>query len=262
MLVAAIVIWAAWAIYRIYDYCKNDFRVEIVGPHKGFRPPPVFEVRHTEPDTNTPFGATEITHTARSYPLEYAKVEASEKLEIYEVSGNTADIVARITRELIAKFGVLRVTCLSDEAVNCRASLSTRLLEQFGTIYGSRAMFREQGYLNWYSQALEEEVKIKFRTREVNPPTGLNEYLRNATEHLKEDEPKDLRFFYMIKDPNIPIVFLCTDVPRQQAGWANRTHPLKFEARIRITAEKLKTQTELFAVTVRDFDDYEIQRLG
>jgi hypothetical protein len=156
-----------------------------------------------------------------------------------------------------AKFGVLRVHCVAGEAINCRASIRFRQIEQFGSS-PSGSYWSSCGYLNWYSNSLEANMAQSMDV-EKEKGFGFNKYLKNISENLQQGDEKDLLLFYMIK--GLPSVFLCTDMNSIPAGLSlEDKSPLKFEVEVTLMAQGYTKTVWRFLVTAK-WDDYVIQKM-
>jgi len=156
-----------------------------------------------------------------------------------------------------AKFGVLRVHCVAGEAIDCRASIRCRQIEQFGSS-PSGSYWSSCGYLNWYSNSLRANMVLSMDV-EKEKGLGFNKYLKNISENLQQGDEKDLLLFYMIK--GLPSVFLCTDMNSIPAGLSLEDKPpLKFEVEVTLTAQGYTKTFWRFLVTAK-WDDYQIQAL-
>lgn len=215
--------------------------------YKGYMLPPKVEML---PDTPDGKHSANITNVGDS-TVEYSLLERSQKLEVI------TDILTQ-PKELIAKFGVVRVRCISGDALNCRAQLRVRLIEMYGQIHLTN--FVDWGYLNWFSVAIKHNIQQnKFNDIYPSKHLGLNKYLLNTSVDLHQGEEKDLLLFYMIKD--LPNVYLCTDVEIAHAGSVFASgQTLKFEVEISLAAQGYPKNTWTYFVTIDDFDNYKIER--
>jgi len=158
-------------------------------------------------------------------------------------------------KELIVKFGVIRVHCIGGDAIGCKVEAKVNLIEQFGKPY--HKTWYNVGYVNWFSLALRNEFIHFFEGEEKPKGMGLNQYLKNTVEDLHYDEEKDLLLFYMIKD--MTPVFLCTDAEGAPVGYAVEDKPVRFEIELSIRAEKYPRTTFRYLVSAK-WDNYEIQQ--
>ncbi len=217
-------------------------------PHyKGYQLPLKVEVKNLRNGKKTATATNVGASTA-----EYNLLEISQKLEVAKGP------IDQPLNELIAKFGVIRVHCVSGDALNCRAQVRVRIIEMYGQVRPTN--FVDWGYLNWFSVAIKREIQQN-KFDEIYPVKhlGLNKYLRNTTVDLHEGDEKDLLIFYMIKD--LPSVFLCTDIETAHAGSVfSSGQTLKFEVEIGLTAQRYPKNIWTFFVTVEDFDDFKIER--
>jgi len=158
---------------------------------------------------------------------------------------------------VFAKFGVLRVNCVAGEAIDCRASIRIRRIEQFGSS-PSGSYWSSCGYLNWYSNSLRVNMAQSMDV-EKEKGFGFNKYLKNTNENLQQGDEKDLLLFYMIK--GLPSIFLCTDINWISAGLSLQDKPpLKFEVEVTLTAQHYSRTIWRFLITAK-WDDYQIQAL-
>lgn len=167
-------------------------------PHyKGYMLPPKIEIK----DIGN--GLKQATGKAPEDSNQEARfLQTSQKLEVY--SGKVDEPL----KELIVKFGVIRVHCISGEAINCKVQARARSIEHFGKQQVTD--WYDVGYVNWFSLSKKRGLQKSFFEGEDKPKGfGINQYLTNVIENLHCDDEKDLLLFYMIKD--IPTVFLCTD---------------------------------------------------
>jgi len=218
-------------------------------PHyKGYGLPLKVEILPDLPDGQHQATATNVGASTAEYNL----LEISQKLEAWKGSINQP------MNELIVKFGVIRVHCISGDALNCRAQVKVRIIEMYGQIRPTN--FVDWGYLNWFSVAIKRDIQQN-KFDEIYPAKhlGLNKYLKNTSVDLHEGDEKDLLVFYMIKD--LPNVFLCTDIETAHAGSVfSSGQTLKFEVEIGLTAQRYPKNIWTFFVTVEDFDDFKIER--
>lgn len=156
------------------------------------------------------------------------------------------------SKELIAKFGVIRVHCIHGEAIGCRVQARVNLVEQLGK--QQNAYWLDSGFSNWFSMAKKMEVIRDFNMDKKG--FGFETFLVNTVEDIHYTEEKDLLLFYMIK--GIDRIFLCTDTNEPIAFVDNR--PAKFEVELSITAQKYPKTVFKYLVTAK-WDDYQIQQL-
>jgi hypothetical protein len=159
-------------------------------------------------------------------------------------------------QELIAKFGVIRVQCVSGDALDCRADARVRIIQMYGLVHPTNWI--QAGYLNWFSIEIKNDVQHN-KFDEIYPAKhlGLNKYLRNISMDLHQGEQRDLLVFYMIKD--LPNVYLCSSVETAQAGSIfGSGQTLKFEIEISMTARSYAKSTHNYFVTITEFDDFKI----
>jgi hypothetical protein len=214
---------------------------------KGHALPPKVETRELGD------GQKESTLTAvgPSHPEEYNRLAISQKLEVF---GGPID---KPPKELIVKFGVIRVYCIEGDALGCRAELRYRILEQLGQKF-SMAMV-SGGYLNWFRLSMKRDIQNHLESIDSERGQGINKYLQNTLEDLHQGDEKDLLLFYMIKD--LPAVFLCTDVNQASLGSLVPGKGIKAEIEIALTAQRYPKTSWRFLVTVSDWDDFSIQRM-
>ena len=159
-------------------------------------------------------------------------------------------------QELLIKFGVIRVCCIKEEALNCKVQMRVHLVEELGEAIVTD--WRYVGYVNWYSAAKKEELVVNyFKSLKAAISSGLKTYLLNTSEDIHNNEEKDLLLFYMKKDN--PTVTACTDL-ESPVGNARDNHPLKFEVELSVTAQKYPRTTFKYLVTAK-WDDYQIQQI-
>ena len=193
-------------------------------PHyKGYGLPPKVEVK----DLGDGMKSASATVMGGSTP-EYNLLESSQKLESYKGP------IDQPMQELMAKFGVIRVQCVSGDALDCRADARVRIIEIYGQVHPTNWI--QAGYLNWFS--IENKTSIqRDKFDEIYPAKhlGLNKYLRNISMDLHQGDEKDLLVFYMIKD--LPNVYLCSSVESAQAGNIfGSGQTLRFEIEIGMTS--------------------------
>lgn len=216
-------------------------------PHyKGYQLPLKVEVK----DLGNGKKTATATNVGASTP-EYNLLEISQKLEVAKGP------IDQPMNELTAKFGVIRVHCVSGDALNCKAQAKVRIIELYGQMHPTN--FVDWGYLNWFSVAIKRDIQQN-RFDEIYPVKhlGLNKYLKNAAVDLYQGDEKDLLVFYMIK--GLSNVFLCTDVEIAHAGSVfSSGQTLKFEVEIGVTAQGYPRMAWSYFVTVNDFDDFKIE---
>ena len=227
---------------------KLRLEVRFLPHHRGYMLPLKVEVK----DLGDGRKEASATNTSAASSLEYASVEPCQKIEGYWGS------IDQPMKELIVKFGVIRVHCVSDEAIGCRAEARIKRIEEFGRRVEDR--FRPVGYLNWYSVAKKSEVIRNLEAIDKERGYGLNEYLRNTVEDLHTGDEKDLLAFYVIKD--MPNVYLCTDALLQNAGMLANSKPVKFELEMSLTAQRYPRTPIRYMVTVKAFDEYLVEQIG
>ncbi len=202
------------------------------------------------PDTKDGKHHAELTNVGDS-TKEYNLLESSQRLEVI------TDILNSNPKELIAKFGVIRVRCVSGDAINVRAQIKVRIIQMYGQIHPTN--FVDWGYLNWFD--IVTKRKIQHNIDEIYPlkHLGLNKYLLNTHIDLHEGDEKDLLLFYMIKD--LPSVYICSDVETAQVGSVfSSGQTLKFQVEIGVTAQKYPKNVWTYFVTINEFDDFKIER--
>jgi hypothetical protein len=214
---------------------------------KGYALPPKVETK----DLGNGQKESTLTAVAPSHPEEYGRLTISQKLE---VMGGPID---KPPKELIAKFGVVRVYCVEGDALGCRAELRYRIVEQWGQKF-SMAMV-SGGYLNWFRLSMKRDIQAHFESIDSERSKGINKYLQNTLEDLHQGDEKDLLIFYMIKD--LPAVFLCTDVDQSSLGVIAPGKGTKAELEIALTAQLYPKTFWRFLITVSDWDDFNIQRM-
>lgn len=216
-------------------------------PHyKGYSLPLKVEVKDLGGGTKTATATNVGASTA-----EYNLLEISQKLEIMKGP------IDEPMKELIAKFGVVRVRCISGDAVGCKAQAKVRIIEMYGQVHPTN--FVDWGYLNWFSVAIKRDIQTN-KFDEIYPVKhlGLNKHLKNVSMDLHQGDEKDLLVYYMIKD--VPNVFICSDVQMAQAGSVfSRGQTLKFEIEIGLTAERYPKNTWSYFVTITDFDEFKME---
>jgi hypothetical protein len=216
--------------------------------HKGYMLPPRLET------FNTASGEHKFGILGDSSD-EVTQLSSSQAICSISMSPNAP------AKELIAKFGVIRVHCISGEALNCRVEVKVQLLEQLGRVY--RDVPRNVGFGNWFSMANKSSIfdplnPNKFEIIVANKGVGLNRYLKNTTVNLHYNEERDFLLFYMIKD--IPNVWVCTDVESAQVGMTVESLPCRFEVELLVTADNYSQTSFKFRVTAK-WDDYLIQQM-
>ncbi|MGI0014592.1 MAG: hypothetical protein ACREBU_14295, partial [Nitrososphaera sp.] len=190
------------------------------------------------------------TNVGASTP-EYGLLEISQRFEAWKGQ------IDKPMSELIIKCGVIRVKCVSGDAINCKAELKSRLVRLDGQIYPSNWL--EVGYCNWFSVAIKADV-LQNKLDDILPAKhlGINKFLKNPTMDLHQGDERDLLLFYMTKD--LPNVFLCTDVEGAHAGSIfSPGQTLQFELEIGITAQRYPRNTWRYLITISDFDDFKIE---
>jgi len=217
-------------------------------PHyKGYGLPLKIEILPDLPNGKHQARGTNVGASTAEYNL----LEISQKLEVYK------GLLDQPLNELVAKFGVIRVRCMSGDAIGCKAEAKARIIQMYGRMHPTN--FVDAGYLNWFSVAIKRDIQNKFDEIYPAKHLGLNKYLKNTNIDLRQGDEKDLLIFYMIKD--LPNVFLCTDVESATAGSIFTSgQTLRFEVEIGITAQKYPRNTWNYFVTINDFDDFKIER--
>ena len=187
------------------------------------------------------------TNVGASAP-EYGLIESSQILQVAKGP------IDQTMNEILAKFGVVRVHCVSGDAFGCRAEAKVRIVQMYGQMHPTNWL--DVGYLDWFSMAIKRDIQQN-RLDEIYPAKhlGMNKYLQNSSIDLHQGDEKDLLIFYMIKD--IPNVFLCTDVESAQAGHIfSPGQTLKFEIEVGLTAQRYPKDIWRYMVTINDFDDF------
>ena len=190
------------------------------------------------------------------------RLEGSQVIDSYWHYPEGGDI--RDMKELIVKFGVIRVKALKGELRNTRAEV--KILRKKDGLHDQPIFdkFRNEGYLNWYSLAIKKGILTNTLTLEEivkNKNLGLNKYLKNPVEHIHQNESKDMLFFYMIKD--VPYVFLCTESEHSIASNVIIAgKEVEFEALVSLTADGFPKTDWRFNVEVSGFDNFSIRSLS
>jgi hypothetical protein len=164
--------------------------------------------------------------------------------------------------ELIIKFGVIRVRCVTGNALNCKVEAKIRIIEKLGkTLNGG---WFGIGYINWFSLSKKRELRSKYPSPEdlkelkFNHPE-INKCFLNSVENLHENEERDLLLFYMIKDDPLLNIYSCTDTGDLIAS-ALFDEKVKFEIELSVTAQNYPKTTFRYIVTAK-WDDYQIQQV-
>jgi hypothetical protein len=216
-------------------------------PHyKGYPLPLKIEVK-ANPDGTKTATATNMGPSAPEYNL----LESSQKLEVMKGP------IDQPMQELIAKFGVIRVQCVSGDALDCRADAKVRIIEMYGQVHPTNWI--QAGYLDWFSIEIKKDIQQN-KFDEIYPAKhlGLNKYLRNINTDLHQGDEKDLLVFYMIKD--LPNVYLSSSVESAHAGNIfGSGQTLRFEIEIAMTARSYPKTTHNYFVTITEFDDFKIE---
>jgi hypothetical protein len=155
-------------------------------------------------------------------------------------------------KEIIAKFGVIRVTGISGDALGCRLEARIRKTKEFGKLIFAPNWYLA-GYLKWYLPNDPNNVEKHFDDIYQRREWGLNDYLGKTNEDIHPGDEKCLRVFYMMKD--IRTVFLCTDVDMVNAGICTEDNPVEFELEVTVTAQHYSKTTNRFLVTAK-WDDF------
>ncbi len=122
---------------------------------------------------------------------------------------------------LTALFGIVRVSALGGDAIDCRAAVRAKVQD----------IWLDCGYLNWFSSTRRGNLTMipNFQSQ------SLNIYLANTTEHIPKNESKDLIAFYMVQ--NSPSVLMCSDMVHSWAGTVQNNEPARFQFEISVTAQ-------------------------
>jgi hypothetical protein len=229
------------------DAKRTTLELRPLPDYQGYQVGPSPAVVKVNPD-----GTKTATLTNDSYATtpEFAFLAPSQHLEAgYATAGETL-------KNVVAKFGVIRIRAVGGPALKCRAEVRYRHFPQGGRAVGNPWI--DEGHLNWFSVAHKRETQRHVQEVYEHLGQGINAYLHNATEDIYEGEEKDLLVTYMFLGN--PSVFLCTDADIGLIGYSIRGNPLIFEAEVALAAENLPRSSHHFVVTTR-WDYCKIQEL-
>jgi hypothetical protein len=235
---------------------KANLDVQALKHYKGYALPDKIEILPDLSDGQHQFKGTSM---GASTPLEeYGRLSQSQKLEVHQYTVDSTSKSA-IIKELIAKFGVVRVYCISGDVSECRAEVKYRIAEIYGRPRSSPMVYG--GVLNWFDLNAKRDIQNNMESVLQERGQGINKYLHNATETLHEGDERDLLVFYMIKD--IPSVFLCSDVLGQGSnlGTLPQGQRIKFELEISLAGQGYPKTIWHFLATVHEWDDFALQRI-
>lgn len=226
-------------------------------PHfKGYILPPKVEKLPDLPDGK--HQAT-LTNVGASSP-DRGRLARSQVIDIYwNVNPDDPSAI----KELIVKFGVIRVTARDKQLNNISAEMKLNTVKD--AIHPNPMSFNMMnvGYLNWFSVDLKNRIMRDQSTlAEIDKDRGLglNKYLFNPKETIHRDESKDLLVFYMIR--GIPSVFICAgSTAAATPGIPLEGKPCEFRFEISITADDLPKTTWSFKASA-EWDDFRIEALG
>jgi hypothetical protein len=156
-------------------------------------------------------------------------------------------------KELVVKFGVIRVRCLSGDMLGCKIEGRMRVIESMGKPVIDTG-FGGVGYFNWYSLELKRQTQGKADEIDQKRGFGLNPYLKNVEQDIHEGEEKDVLLFYMIE--GTPSIFLCTSLDSQPVS----INQAIFQLELSVTAEKYPKAVSYYYVKA-SWDDYTILRI-
>jgi hypothetical protein len=194
-------------------------------------------------------GVKQATYTndTRATTDEYRFLQPSQQLQ------TLWGPIDQSPKELVVKFGVIRVRCLSGDMLGCKVEGRARTIESMGKPVIDTG-FHGIGYFNWYSLELKREAQSKADEIDKKRGFGLNSYLKNVEQDLHEGDEKDLLLFYMIEGTST--IYLCTNVEAQPIG----NFQTVFQLELSVTAEKyVKTVSYFYAKA--SWDDYTILRI-
>jgi hypothetical protein len=175
-----------------------------------------------------------------------------------------------IQGEFEVRFGILRVTSIGADAPDCRARVT--FTERVPTGKDTWTDFQSQGgYLNWYSLSAREALQANPRRfnvagmdtiRDPENRAGINSLLKNPSENLTQDDPKDLQLFYVLKSGR---VFLCTELEDQitiMLGGVESGQPLKKVVEVTFTAQRTGKVVKKYEIMISAWDDFTIKELS
>jgi hypothetical protein len=235
---------------------KANLDVQALQHFKGYSLPPKVQILPDLPDGQHQFSLTNVG--ASTPPEVYGRLAISQKLEVHRGTVDSANQNA-IIQELIAKFAVVRVFCISGDVENCRAEVKYRISQMYGRPMSSPMVYG--GTLNWFDLNAKRSIQSNMEAVIQERNFGINKYLHNPTETLHEGDEKDLLVFYMVKD--IPSVFMCSDVLGQgsNVGTIVQGQKLGLELEISLAGQGYPKTIWHFLATVNEWDDLALQRI-
>jgi hypothetical protein len=224
-------------------------------PHfKGYILPPIVERLPDLPDGQH---QAKMTVAEPSSP-DRGRLAKSQVIDAYW-NINPDDLSS--IKELIAKFGVIRVTAREKQMTDISAELKVVMVKDIIHPNPMSYNIMNFGYLNWFSIDLKNKIlqdQSVLSDIDKNRGMGLNKYLLNPKETIHKDESKDLLIFYMVKD--IPAVFLCAGSTTSNLGIPQEGKPVEFQFEISITADDFPKTTWSFKASA-EWDDFKVEAL-
>jgi hypothetical protein len=98
--------------------------------------------------------------------------------------------------------------------------------------------------------------------RDPENRAGINSLLKNPSENLTQDDPKDLQLFYVLKSGR---VFLCTELEDQitiMLGGVESGQPLKKVVEVTFTAQRTGKVVKKYEIMISAWDDFTIKELS